>query len=701
MKTRRPTPLRCLVAALASVTTLGATFAATVEFKINPELKGRAYKQALSSVSTAGRASAVAGQAGVFAIDTANETAAKSLASQLRENASVLWAAPASKPVAASEYAAKAVFHERMLVFAMKSDADAKAAVARVSADTGQTLFLRRVATGNRALVVLPKGTTAATQAAISIAAQRDQSVAAVERVQLLQHQWIPNDSLWTQQWSLGNGIGGIRAGLAWDLTPSGAVTIGIIDTGIRKHADLDGKYVAGYDMISNGYLAVDGDLRDTDPADPGDADDEFVCSFSSVGALSSWHGTHVAGIAAANTQNGEGIAGVAPNARIQSIRGLGRCGGTFDDIADSIRWAAGAPVGGAPINTNPVKVMNLSLGGSAPCGANMQSAVDAALARGVAVVVAAGNDADLVATQTPANCKGVIVVGASEFLGNLSSFSNFGPEVTLLAPGGDGGVGQPGILSTLNGGGTQPGVPSYASYIGTSMASPHVAGVVALMLARDPSLTPGQIANRLQTSARAFPVTSECFGTTGACGAGLLDAANAVASVAINRGVNEVSNSRERVHLVEMVEAASGRYTLSADPVEVARMSAAGWSKTGQVIPTYSFTTIGQAIALPQPVCRATLLGHNARRFSANVGECSAYTPETGHAYDGVVFAAAIPNSNLCPRGSSPAWEIARRDPLTNLYNMRTLSNTIELDAMVAQGTGWEYSRVAFCVPN
>jgi subtilisin family serine protease len=694
MTPTRSHALRAVAAATLCAIAGSLASAATVEFKLNPDLKGRDYMNALKSVSQVGKYSAAGG---VYTIQASSEADAKRIATSLREKSSVLWAAP----VVAASLDATAMpaptYHQRMLAIEVKQGQDAAAMVARVSAATGQKLALRRVATGNRALVVLPVGANAATLAAVSVAASSDGTVSSVDRVRTMRHQWIPNDTLYSQQWSLGNGPGGIRAPQAWDLTPSGAVAVAVIDTGIRPHADLDGKYVSGYDMIGNLFLSVDGDLRDADPVDPGDADIDLDCS-TPLGSYSSWHGTHVAGIIAASAQNGEGIAGVAPNTRLQSIRALGRCGGTALDVADAIRWAAGVPILGVPNNPNPVKVMNLSLGGTGPCTTDEQSAVDAAIARGAVVVVAAGNDAAPASQFSPANCKGVIAVAASNLLGDLSSYSNFGPEVAITAPGGDFGD-LPGVLSTLNGGGTQAGVPSYASYSGTSMAAPHVAGVVALMLARDPSLTPGQVLNRLQSSSRSFPAGTDCLGAPGACGSGLLDAANAVASVATNRGVNEVApNGRDRVHIVEMINPANGRHALSADPVEIARMTSSGWSKTGYLIPTYSFTTIGESLAVPQPVCRAQLVQHESWLFSVNAGECKQYAERSWMQADGVVFAAALPNANLCPSGSSAVWEMVRLEA-NGLYNVRTIMDAAEIARMTT--VGWGYSRVAFCAPN
>jgi serine protease len=672
--------------------------AATVEFKLAPDLKGREYRQALNGIAELGKLSTTG--RGTYSIETANDVAANSALRNLREKRSVLWAsvpyAAAASPNAADT---ASEFDARVVAFDLKPGSDAAAAVKRIAAATGHELRLKRVSANDRALVVMPSGMSSANMAAAMVAAENDGTVIRAERVRLASHQWLPNDALYSQQWALGKGAGGISAYDAWDITPSGSVQIAIIDTGIRMHPDLDGKRVVGYDMITEEFISADGDGRDNDPSDPGDTDAALECGRPRI--ASSWHGTHVAGIAAATANNAVGMSGVSPNSRIQSVRALGHCGGTEEDVADSIRWASGAPVRGVPTNPMPSRILNLSLGSNraGACSANMQSAVDAALAQGAIVVAAAGNSAD-VANYWPANCRGVISVASTDFLGELSSFSNYGGTVAISAPGGENRVaGSPGVLSTLNGGTTLAGAPSYAVYSGTSMASPHVAGAVALMLARDPSLSSGQVLNRLQVGARAFPGGSECSGVS-ACGAGILNAANAVASVGLKRGINETSSSINFLHLVEMINVITARYQLSADPTEVERLVASGvWRRTGQIIKTYSFTTqFGDGSSVVQPVCRAMLDVGGAFAFSANTEECKNYQ-KTGSGFTphGVVFAAALPNSNTCPTGSKPVWDLSKLDPRG--YNVRNIADTTEISAMLAQG--WSYGRVAFCAPN
>lgn len=230
-------------------------------------------------------------------------------------------------------------------------------------------------------------------------------------------------------------------------------------------------------------------------------------------------------GIAAARGNNALGVAGVAYNARIVSVRALGRCGGSISDIADAIIWASGGTVSGVPANPNPAQVLNLSLGGGGACSATSQAAVNSARSRNSTVVVAAGNSNQNAANFNPASCTGVITVASLGRTGARAGYSNFGATVEIAAPGGDQSTGTAnGILSTLNSGTTVPGADSYAFYQGTSMASPVVAGVAALLYAQNPSITPDQVLARIQSTARAFPVTC-----SGGCGAGVINATAAL----------------------------------------------------------------------------------------------------------------------------------------------------------------------------
>lgn len=351
----------------------------------------------------------------------------------------------------------------------------------------------------------------------------------------ILEIQRTPDDPLYRLQWhyfdngtAAGSSPGGVNLPSTWDVnTGDTAVVIAIIDTGILpNHPDIAGSanLLPGYDMISDAFTANDGDGRDPDPTDPGDATSAGECYPGSPPSPSSWHGTHVAGTTGVGkTDNAVGVAGINWHVTVQAVRVLGKCGGTIADINDAIRWAAGLSVPGIADNPTPARVINMSLGGFGSCSNSpaTQSAIDDAVAAGVTVVVAAGNSAQDAANFNPASCEGVITVAASDARGQLvTRYSNFGATVEIMAPGGDvqrddNGDGNPdGVLSMVEGG--------YAFYNGTSMAAPHVAGVAALLLAREPTLTPAEVSQRLQDGAIAR-TPSQC---PRACGAGLLSAA-------------------------------------------------------------------------------------------------------------------------------------------------------------------------------
>jgi serine protease len=347
-----------------------------------------------------------------------------------------------------------------------------------------------------------------------------DANVEYAEPDQLLQPQLTPNDSRYLDQWNYYEATGGINLPPAWDKSTGTGVVVAVIDTGYRPHADLAANILPGYDMINDTAVANDGNLRDGDASDPGDWVAANECAAGDPAQDSSWHGTHVAGTVAAVTNNGSGVAGVAFGAKVVPVRVLGKCGGYTSDIADGIVWASGGAVAGVAANANPARVINMSLGGGGACGTTTQNAINGARSRGTVVVVAAGNSNLNASNFNPANCAGVIAVASTTRSGGKSSFSNFGTAVDVAAPGS-------GILSTLNSGTTTPGADTLASYSGTSMAAPHVAGVVALMLARNSALTPDEVETRLKGSTRAFPAT--CSG----CGTGIVDANAAVDAAA------------------------------------------------------------------------------------------------------------------------------------------------------------------------
>jgi serine protease len=353
----------------------------------------------------------------------------------------------------------------------------------------------------------------------------RDASVQYAEPDRMMQAMATATDPRYNEQWDFFDATGGLRLPAAWDKSTGAGINVAVIDTGFRPHADLAGQFLPGYDFISDTTISNDGNGRDNDASDPGDAVVAGECGGGQPASdtHSSWHGTHVAGTIAALTNNGIGVAGVAYNAKIVPARVLGKCGGYTSDIADAITWSSGGTVAGVPANANKARVINLSLGGGGSCDSTTQAAINGARSRGTVVVVAAGNSNADAVNSSPANCAGVITVAATNRSGGRAYYSNYGAIVDVAAPGGDARLAGGGILSTLNSGLTAPGADSYAFYQGTSMAAPHVAGVVALMLSANPALTPDEVEARLIATARPFPAT--CTG----CGAGIVDAGAAV----------------------------------------------------------------------------------------------------------------------------------------------------------------------------
>ena len=291
---------------------------------------------------------------------------------------------------------------------------------------------------------------------------------------------FAPNDPRYLDdsQWGL-NGPKGIAMDQAWNIEGSSGstyITIAVIDTGVDyEHEDLSSKIwtspqgYRGYDFVNN----------DNDPLDD------------------NGHGTHVSGIAAAATNNGTGIAGVSINSKIMALKILNSDGEGYEaDEAEAILWAV----------RNGARVINLSLGD------DEYSSVEAdacayAFDKGVFIAAASGND-NTPYISYPAGLSTAFSVGASSSSGNRATFSNYGPNLDVLAPG-------VGILSTVpdtNPGGA-PNDPwdiwdasGYSSETGTSMACPFVAGLASIVLSIRPDYGPGDVAEAIRRSGSDYP---------------------------------------------------------------------------------------------------------------------------------------------------------------------------------------------------
>jgi serine protease len=438
---------------------------------------------------------------------------------------------------------------------------------------------------GERAQVVFAKGMSSAQ---LADRLRRDSEIEYAEPDVRRRAKAVPNDPLYganqaapttptVGQWYLrppnSTNVSAIDAETAWDTTMgSSSVVVAVLDTGVRfDHPDLVGKLLPGMDFIADARTANDGDGRDGDASDPGDwVTDAEVNDSSSLfwkctdptgpgpwtGEDSSWHGTQVAGLVGAATDNHLGMASVGRNVMVLPVRVLGKCGGYDSDIQAAMLWSAG--LSASPVaNPHPAKVINLSLGSPGACTQSYQDVIAKLTNAGVTVVASAGNSEGL-AVDAPANCPSVIGVAGVRHSGTKVGFSNVGPELSLAAPAGNcinlSGACLDPLLTTINNGTTVPGVNSYSdsfnASLGTSFSAPLVAGTVALMLSIDPNLTPAQLKSTLQATARPFPTTGaltanaplchapngtvqdECYCTTSTCGAGLLDTNAAVQSV-------------------------------------------------------------------------------------------------------------------------------------------------------------------------
>ncbi|MDO8587266.1 MAG: S8 family peptidase [Armatimonadota bacterium] len=251
-------------------------------------------------------------------------------------------------------------------------------------------------------------------------------------------------------------GIARIEAPAAWPISTGNGVKVAVLDTGIQlNHPDLVANIAAGYNAINPTKSPSDG----------------------------SGHGTHVAGTIAA-VYNTIGVVGVAPQARLYAVKVLNNGGlGNLSDIIDGLSWCI----------DNGIQVVNMSLGASAG-NPTFYEAISLVYQAGITQVAAAGNEAG--AVGYPAAYPEVIAVSAVDGNGNFASFSNSGPEVDLAAPGVD-------VLSTYRG-------SRYATMSGTSMATPHVAGVAAVLLALRPEYTPDEVKASLQSTAADLGLPAE-----------------------------------------------------------------------------------------------------------------------------------------------------------------------------------------------
>lgn len=340
----------------------------------------------------------------------------------------------------------------------------------------------------------------------------------------------IPNDPQYNEQWNYPL----IELPAAWDITTgSSDVIVAVVDSGaLFQHPDLAGNLMAGYDFISDIDNALDGDGLDPDAEDLG----------------SSFHGSHVAGIIAGESNNGIGTSSISWQTSIMPLRVLGASGGNLYDATQAIRYAAGMSNDSGTLPQRPANIINLSVGGTGYCPSSYRDLLKEVRERDILVVAAAGNDANSSNRFIPANCNDVITVSAVDLNKELAEYSNFGNAIDVAAPGGrdnidfdnNGFVDAILSLSAVSGAGGLNYIYNYR--FGTSMATPHVSGVFALMLTVNPDLSADDIEQMLISG-----LLTDDLGISGAdnlYGYGLINARKAVNTALTSLSSNPIVNS-------------------------------------------------------------------------------------------------------------------------------------------------------------
>ena len=330
----------------------------------------------------------------------------------------------------------------------------------------------------------------------------------------------LPDDEFLGQQWHYNL----INLPQAWDITRgSSDVIVAVADTGVRlNHPDLVGKFDAmdpdGFDFVSSAQRALDGNGIDGNADDPGDG---------GLSGGSSFHGTHVAGTIAAATNNGIGVAGAGWDTRIMPLRVLGEGGaGSSFDIISAVLYAARLANSTGALPPRRADILNLSLGGDASSQSE-QNAYTQAINAGLIVIAAAGNSGDS-RLSFPASYDGVVSVAAVGRQKQRAPYSQFNNRVDVAAPGGDQSrAGADGVFSTLSSDSTSVVRDGLGFQQGTSMAAPHIAGVVALMKAVNPNLSPAQLDQLLASGGITEDLGAQ--GRDNSFGHGLIDANRAV----------------------------------------------------------------------------------------------------------------------------------------------------------------------------
>lgn len=446
----------------------------------------------------------------------------------------------------------------------------------------------------------------------------------------------VPNDSLYGLQWHYPV----MNLPQAWDITTGAPnVTIAVVDSGVYPaHPELRGQLLDGYDFIAGVNSANDGDGLDPDPTDPGD-DAQL--------ARASWHGTHVTGALVAQMNNRAGIAGVTPGAKVMPLRVLGVDGGSVYDVLQAVRYAAGLDNDSGLKPAKTADIINLSLGGPGYSQA-AQDLYQRVRGLGIFVVAAAGND-NSTEPMYPASYAGVVSVSAFDFDGNRAYYSNQNNAVDVAAPGGDltydrnrDGYGD-GLLSLTVSGSSAAGLsPNYAFYQGTSIAAPHVAGIIALMKAVHPGLTPAEFDSLLISGAISHDKGAPGFDP--AFGYGAIDALLAVQAAAgladggataamIATPAQLVFDSNTSAQTITVAKLGSGELAVIAAEFSEPWLDAVPVEVDAEGFGTYNATVNREGLAQGNYTATLSFLGSNGSALLLGVNLRVGDLIETGNA--------------------------------------------------------------------
>lgn len=317
--------------------------------------------------------------------------------------------------------------------------------------------------------------------------------------------------------WHLGSNIANAAAPSAintLNIKPgSHRVVVAVIDSGvIASHPSLGGQLLPGYDMLSAPNNLRGGRSTDFSP-DERDA----RCGQRLISGAFRTHGTEVSSLIAANGV--DGVYGVNPSAKILPIRLFGACSMSRNDLLDAIAWAAGLPVAGVPENPNPANIINMSIaGGLSVCGADLQRLINRVIDKNIFVVAAAGNNFHKPLPE-PANCNGVISVGALDAENHIEVYSALDPRTIVYAPGGGKRLSADAywavnklMIATyeLDFLGRERSA-TLERGVGTSFASPIVAGFISLWLSHNPNKRPADLSRDFSKFLRSVDPHEKC----------------------------------------------------------------------------------------------------------------------------------------------------------------------------------------------